>query len=432
MNGVSHSPGNSDRILERLLDLHPKLIDLSLGRIERLLADLGNPESRLPPVIHVAGTNGKGSTAAMLREGLRATGARVHAYTSPHLVRFHERIVLAGRRISEAALARLLEECEEANRGKPITFFEITTAAALLGFARTAADYCILEVGLGGRLDATNVVSSPALTAITRVGRDHEEHLGRTIEEIAREKAGILKPGVPCVVGPQLPVARRVIEQVADRLASPLLRHGCEWTCRKDGRTLRYSDSAGSLSVSAPALRGSFQVENAGIAIAALRRLDCEAGIEKAMRVRNWPARMQRIRRGPALSALPPGAEVWLDGGHNPDAGRALAEEMQWRKRRDGRPLTLIAGMLDSKDMRGFLQPFRGVADWVLAVDIPGQRPDCSKIRLVRAARNVRLRSDPCSTVETAAARIARFAPNSRVLICGSLYLAGEVLKTHG
>ena len=419
---------DSDRILASLLELHPKLIDLSLGRIERLLAALGNPQDHLPPVIHIAGTNGKGSVAAMLGAGLRHGGARVHVYTSPHLVHFQERIVLAGRRITEARLCRLLVRCRDANQDAPITFFEITTAAAFLGFAETPADYCLLEVGLGGRLDATNVVPAPALTVITRVGHDHHEYLGTTLPKIASEKAGILKPGVPCIVGPQPRPALGAIERRAGVVGAPLLRHGIEWTCLSEADGMIYSDREGALALSRPALRGAHQIENAGIAVAALRKLGAGSPCA-ALRARNWPARLQRLRHGPIIEALPEGAEVWLDGGHNADAAKALAREMRGRGGADGCPLYLICGMLETKDTRAFLGPFAGLAARVFAVNLPRQHKGLSASALAGMARAAGLPAVASTSPEKAAARIGALSRRPRVLVCGSLYLAGEVLK---
>lgn len=430
MTGANRSFGKTDRILERLLALHPRRIDLSLGRLERLLASLGNPEDRLPPVIHVAGTNGKGSTVAMIRRGLAATGARVHVYTSPHLVRFAERIVLAGRRIGEARLRSLLERCERANDGQPITFFEITTAAALLGFAESEAEYCILEVGLGGRLDATNVVRRPALTAITRIGMDHTEFLGGTLAEIAREKAGILKSGVPGIIGRQNPVALATVEAQARAAGVSLQRCDREWTCARAGRGLEYADAKGTLYLPRPALRGAHQLENAGVAIAALRCLPVdESACRAALRARRWPARLQRICRGSLVKRMPAGMELWLDGGHNADAGHALAAELRlWRQRRGGETV-LIVGMLDSKDVEGFLAPLSDVAVGAHAVPIPGAASAVSPAQLCKNAQRVGLACSSSTSVHEALAIASRTRFAVRVLICGSLHLAGHVLE---
>ncbi|MFN6980052.1 MAG: bifunctional folylpolyglutamate synthase/dihydrofolate synthase, partial [Gemmobacter sp.] len=339
------------------MTLHPKVIDLTLGRMHRLLAALGHPERRLPPVIHIAGTNGKGSTQAMIRAGLEGAGQRVHAYTSPHLARFHERIRLAGTLIAEDHLAALLDECEAANGGAPITFFEITTAAAFLAFARVPADWLLLEVGLGGRLDATNVVDRPRLTVITPVSLDHQQYLGETVPEIAAEKAGILKPGVPGIIAPQSPDALGVIEARAAATGAPLTIANRDFQAWADRGRLVFQDLDGLLDLPRPVLPGPHQIDNAGAALAALRVLglgDAEAAVTRA----DWPARMQRLRRGP-LSTAAPGVELWLDGGHNPAGGAAIAATLAAMS---ARPTYLIAGMLNTKDVTGFMRPLAGHA----------------------------------------------------------------------
>jgi dihydrofolate synthase / folylpolyglutamate synthase len=322
-------PAESDRVLIRLMSLHPKKIDLTLGRVERLLAALGNPQDKLPPVIHVAGTNGKGSTVATMRACLEAAEYRVHAYTSPHLVRFHERIRIAGALIDEDALLAALDECERANRGAPITFFEITTAAAFLAFARAPADIVLLETGLGGRLDATNVIRHPATTAITPISLDHQAFLGDTIAAIAGEKAGILKQGAPAVIGPQPDEAAAVIESRALAIGAPLYRWHREWRCEAFGPGMRYEGEKWRLDLPPSSLPGAHQIGNAGIALACLERLDgfslSQEALAAGLRRIDWPARMQRLTRGPLAEILPPGWEAWLDGGHNPGAGQVLA-----------------------------------------------------------------------------------------------------------
>ncbi|HVH03801.1 MAG TPA: folylpolyglutamate synthase/dihydrofolate synthase family protein, partial [Amaricoccus sp.] len=350
------TPG-SDRVLDRLTALHPKVIDLSLGRIERLLAALGHPERRLPSVVHVAGTNGKGSVVAMLRAGLEASGARVHVYTSPHLARFHERIRIAGALIDEDALVALLERCEAANAGAPITFFEITTAAAFLAMAETPADFALLEVGLGGRLDATNVVEAPRLSVVTPVSLDHQQYLGETLAEIAAEKAGILKPGVACLVGHQAPEALAAIEARAAAVGAPLAVANRDWQVWEEHGRMAFLDEAGLLDLPRPRLIGAHQVANAGIALAALRALRVdEAACAAAVTRAEWPARLQRLRHGPLVDAAG-AAELWLDGGHNPAAGEALAEALS---RLPPRRLHLVCGMLNTKDVEGFLRPLAG------------------------------------------------------------------------
>lgn len=419
----------SDLILARMMALHPKVIDLTLDRVHRLLAALGHPERALPPVIHIAGTNGKGSTQAMIRAGLEAMGGRVHAYTSPHLARFHERIRLAGTLIAEDRLAAILEECEQANGGQPITFFEITTAAALLAFARTPADWTLLEVGLGGRLDATNVVDRPRLTVITPVSIDHQQYLGETLPEIAGEKAGILKRGVPCVVGPQEPAALEVIEARAARLGAPLLVHGQHWQAWEERGRLIFQDETGLLDLPLPNLPGPHQIDNAGAALAGLRHLGApEAACEAAVTKAEWPARMQRLTRGPLVEAA--GAcELWLDGGHNPAGGAAVAATLA---RMPPRPNHLILGMLNTKDIAGYLRPVAARARSLTAVSIPGEPNTLSAEETRAAAARAGISAETAESVLAAVQRIAARDPGARILICGSLYLAGSVLRENG
>jgi len=419
----------SDLILARMMALHPKIIDLTLDRVWRLLAALGHPERTLPPVIHIAGTNGKGSTQAMIRAGLEAMGDKVHAYTSPHLARFHERIRLAGDLISEDYLSEILEECEKANAGIPITYFEITTCAALLAFARTAADWTLLEVGLGGRLDATNVVEKPRLTIITPVSIDHQQYLGETLPEIAGEKAGILKRGVPCVVGPQEDAALEVIEAKAAKLGAPLLVHGQHWTAWEERGRLIFQDETGLLDLPLPNLPGPHQIDNAGAALAALRHLGateaaCEASVTKAY----WPARMQRLTQGPLVEAA--GAcELWLDGGHNPAGGVAVAATLA---RMAPKPTHLVLGMLNTKDIAGYLRPVAAQARTLTAVSIPGEANTLSAEETQAAAAKAGIEAGTAESVLAAVTRIAAKDPGARILICGSLYLAGGVLRENG
>ncbi|WP_371685764.1 folylpolyglutamate synthase/dihydrofolate synthase family protein [Tabrizicola sp. YIM 78059] len=412
-----------------MMTLHPKVIDLTLGRVERLLAALGHPERCIPPVIHIAGTNGKGSTQAMIRAGLEATGEKVHAYTSPHLARFHERIRLAGELIDEPALTAILDECVQANGPDEITFFEITTCAAFLAFARTPADWTLLEVGLGGRLDATNVVDRPRLTIITPVSMDHEAFLGDTIAKIAGEKAGIIKRGVPCVVGPQHPDGLAVIEAKAAASGAPLWAYGQHWTVSEDRGRLVYQDENGLLDLPLPNLPGPHQVQNAGAAIAALRLLGkgeaaCEAAVTRA----DWPARMQRLRRGPLVD-LAPRVELWLDGGHNPAGGEAVAATLA---RMPARETHLICGMLNTKDVAGYMAPLARHVTRLHAVPIPGEKNTLPAEMTRDAARNVGMDAVTASSVAEALAGIAETSPEARVLICGSLYLAGAVLRENG
>ncbi|MGB1387454.1 MAG: bifunctional folylpolyglutamate synthase/dihydrofolate synthase [Paracoccaceae bacterium] len=422
------NPG-SDIILQRMMSLHPKVIDLTLDRVWRLLDALGNPQDSLPPVIHIAGTNGKGSSQAMIRAGLEAEGCKVHAYTSPHLARFHERIRLAGDLIEESHLSNVLEECEAANGDAPITYFEITTCAALLAFARTPADYTLLEVGLGGRLDATNVIAQPALTAITPVSIDHQQFLGETLAEIAGEKAGILKRGVTCIVARQQYDAMDVIEACAERVGAPLLAHGQHWHVGEERGRLVYQDETGLCDLPRPNLPGAHQFENAGLALAALRHLGfgeraCEAAVTQAQ----WPARMQRLRHGPLVEAAG-GAELWLDGGHNPAAGHAIAQTLS---ELPSRPLVLICGMLNTKDVGGYLRPLGNVADRLIGVSIPGEANTLTADETASAAKAQGLTADTADDLTDALRIATQRTSNARILICGSLYLAGSVLRENG
>ena len=422
------NPG-SDIILQRMMSLHPKVIDLTLDRVWRLLDALGNPQDSLPPVIHIAGTNGKGSSQAMIRAGLEAEGCKVHAYTSPHLARFHERIRLAGDLIEESHLSNVLEECEAANGDAPITYFEITTCAALLAFARTPADYTLLEVGLGGRLDATNVIAQPALTAITPVSIDHQQFLGETLGEIAGEKAGILKRGVTCIVAPQQEDAMDVIEACAERVGAPLVAHGQHWHVGEERGRLVYQDETGLCDLPRPNLPGAHQFENAGLALAALRHLGfggraCEAAVTQAQ----WPARMQRLRHGPLVEAAG-GAELWLDGGHNPAAGHAIAQTLS---ELPSRPLVLICGMLNTKDVGGYLRPLGNVADRLIGVSIPGEANTLTADETASAAKAQGLTADTADDLTDALRIATQRTSNARILICGSLYLAGSVLRENG
>ncbi len=411
------------------MTLHPKVIDLTLDRMHRLLASLDHPERKLGPVIHIAGTNGKGSTQAMIRAGLEASGASVHAYTSPHLVRFHERIRVAGALISEPALSALLDECAQANGTDSITFFEITTAAAMLAFARTPADFTLLEVGLGGRLDATNVIDQPRLTIITPVSIDHQQYLGETLPEIAGEKAGIIKRGVPVIIGPQAPEGLAVIEAKAARMGAPILAYGQHWHVSEDRNRLIFQDETGLLDLPLPNLPGPHQVHNAGAAIAALRALGrdaaaCEAAVTRAV----WPARMQRLRHGPLVD-LAPDVEVWLDGGHNPAGGQAIAATLA---RMPKRPTHLICGMLNTKDVTGYMRPLAPLVTSLQAVSIPNEKNTLPAEATRDAALAVGIRAVAAISVAEALRAIVATDPKARVLICGSLYLAGAILRENG
>ncbi|KNX41256.1 Bifunctional protein FolC [Roseovarius tolerans] len=423
------SAPTSDLILERMMALHPKIIDLTLDRVWRLLDALGNPQNDLPQVIHIAGTNGKGSTLAMIRAGLEAVGKTCHAYTSPHLARFHERIRLAGVLISEVHLTAILDECYAANGDEAITYFEITTCAALLAMARTPADYTLLEVGLGGRLDATNVVDRPALTVITPVSIDHEQYLGNTLAKIAGEKAGILKRRVPCVIGPQHDDALAVIEARAAALGAPLLAHGQHWHAYEERGRLIYQDETGLCDLPLPNLPGAHQIENAGAALAALRHLHAgDAAYEAAVSRAHWPARMQRLVSGPLVEAAPD-AEIWLDGGHNAAAGQALGRHLSGLPNRSTH---LICGMLNTKDIGGYLGPLAAQADRLIALSIPGEANTLPAEATAEAARAVGLRAETGETALQAVQRIAAQTPQARILICGSLYLAGGILRENG
>ncbi len=389
-------------------------------------------------MVHVAGTNGKGSTIAYMRAGLEAAGYRVHVYTSPHLTRFHERIRLAGRLIDEPALAALLAECERANAGEPITFFEVTTAAAFLAFARAPADVLLLECGLGGRLDATNVLARPALTVITPISIDHTQYLGEGLATIAGEKAGVLKTGVTAVIGPQAPEAAAVIAAAAEARGVPLIRHGDDFDARAEDGGLVYAARDGTeRRLPLPALPGPYQIDNAAVALAALDALAASGfGLDDAARAAalsavQWPARLQRLRRGPLVARLPAGWELWLDSGHNPAAGAALAEAIAaW----DDRPTGLVVGMLETKDSEGFLAPLAGHVGAVGCVAIPGEAASRTAEDLAAAARAAGLDAAPCPSVEAALDHLAAAFPErpGRALICGSIYLAGRLLAENG
>ncbi|WIY26631.1 bifunctional folylpolyglutamate synthase/dihydrofolate synthase [Parasedimentitalea psychrophila] len=420
---------SSDTILTRMMALHPKLMDLTLGRVWRLLAALDNPQDRLPPVIHLAGTNGKGSTQAMIRAGIEGMGKSAHAYTSPHLARFHERIRLAGELITEAHLTEILDECYEKNGGETITYFEITTVAGLLAFARTPADYTLLEVGLGGRLDATNVIAAPELTVITPISIDHEQFLGDTLSKIATEKAGILKRGVPCVVGPQPAEVMEVIEATAARLGAPLIAQGQHWHVTQEHGRLVFQDERGLLDLPLPALLGAHQIQNAGAALAVLRHLGaddtaCEAAMTNAV----WPARMQRLKTGPLVQSAPE-AELWLDGGHNVAAALALADVLANLPKR---PTHLICGMLNTKDVTGYMAPLAKHANSLTAISIPNEVNTLAAADTSVAAAKVGMKTTTATSAAAGLAAIINQDPQARVLICGSLYLAGAILRENG
>ena len=431
-----------DSIVARLLGLHPKLIDLSLDRIWRILDALGHPERQLPPVIHVAGTNGKGSAIAFMRAMLEAAGARVHVYTSPNLVRMNERFRLGrsggagGVLVSDAELIGALETCEHANGGAPITVFEIETAAALVLFSRHPADALLLEVGLGGQLDATNVVPAPLASVITPVSMDHMEFLGDTLERIAGEKAAIMRRGTPAVIGRQTEGPLSVIIRRAEEVGAPLHVAGQDWMASEERGRLVYQDQHGLFDLPAPRLFGRHQIDNAGTAVAALRAAGFKlpaAAYEQGVVRADWPARMQRLAAGHLVPRAPAGSEVWLDGGHNPDGGRIIAAALADLEERVSRPLVLIVGMLASKDLPGFLSNFPGLARRLLAVPI-AQDKGLSPETMAETARALGIPAAAASGIEAALDAIGALDldPPPRILITGSLYLAGEVLAANG
>lgn len=430
----------SDVILKRLLQLHPKKIDLALDRIERLLAAVGHPEKKLPPVIHVAGTNGKGSTCAFTRAMLEAAGKTVSVYTSPHLVHFRERIRLPGGFISEDELSALLAECETANKGAPITFFEITTVAAFLAFSRHAADVLVVEVGLGGRYDATNVIRDPAVAIIAPVGMDHSEFLGDTLAKIAGEKAGIIMPGCPVVVAPQADEALEVILREASAQHAPASVFGQDFSVDQEQGRMVYQDTEGLLDLPMPRLPGRHQMENAATAIAALRKLGWagEDAIAKGLRTVEWPARLQRLTKGPLVDIAPEGAEIWLDGGHNPHGAAAVAQAMADFEERASKPLYLISGMLKTKDSTGFFSAFKGLARHVSTVTIEGDDASVRAGELYDHVRAAGIEASPAEDLADAMMQIEacvranRHEPPPRILVCGSLHLAGVVLRHNG
>jgi len=430
-----------DAILERLLALHPKRIDLSLGRIQRLLSAMGEPQRRLPPTIHVAGTNGKGSTIAFARAICEAAGLGVHVYTSPHLVAFRERIRLAapggGRLVSDALLTRALDAVEKANDGGPITFFEATTAAAFKLFADIPADVLLLEVGLGGRFDATNVVESPACAVVTPVSLDHVEFLGDTIEKIAFEKAGIIKPGAPVVIAAQSDAALAVLEAAAARLRAPIFIYGQDFLCRAERGRMVYEDTHGLLDLPLPRLPGRHQLVNAGTAIAALRQCfpDLPIGAYEAGAAgASWPGRLQNLSRGRLAALAPPGVELWLDGGHNEAGGRVLAEAMADFEEKTPRPLVLLYGCLQTKDPQAFLRHFKGLASEVVALPVSGEQIGRAPEEIAALARDLGFKASAAAGPEVALRDLAarNWATPPRIMIAGSLYLVGEVLTADG
>jgi dihydrofolate synthase / folylpolyglutamate synthase len=442
VNAPAGNPSPLGELIARLSTLHPLHIDLSLERMQRLLERLDHPERKLPPVIHVAGTNGKGSTIAYLRAILEAAGLRVHTYTSPYLVRVNECFRLGraggGALVGDDELRAMLEHCEHANAGAPITIFEIETAAAFCLFAQHAADVVLLEVGLGGRLDATNVIDAPLATLISPVSTDHTEFLGDTLTAIAGEKAAIIKRNVPVVCAEQSPEAMAMIEQQAKRLQAPLYAAGQQWHVNVERGRLVYQDDRGLMDLAAPRLFGRHQFDNAGLAIATLRAQSAfrvnaaafEAGILSA----EWPARMQRLAAGTLVELAPPGREIWLDGGHNAEGGRVVAAALGDLEERVSRPLVVIVGMMGNKAADAFLANFAGLTRHIVAVQIPDREGAMPPDTLADAARALGMRVEIAGSVEAALRALSRLAYEvpPRILITGSLYLAGHVLSANG
>ena len=416
---------SSDFILNRMMTLHPKVIDLTLDRVWSLLEALGNPQNNLPKVIHIAGTNGKGSTLSMLRAGLNQIGLKTHAYTSPHLVRFHERIQLNDNFIDENDLTEILNECYSANKDRPITYFEITTCAAILAMSRKHADYVLLEVGLGGRLDATNVIAHPALTVITPVSIDHEQFLGNTVKKIAAEKAGIIKPFCPIIIGKQDKNALQVITEKALEQKAPILAEGQQWRIKQTGDNILYEDQTTTIELPLPNLLGTHQIQNAGIAIAALTQLTGrKEAFYGAVSKAKWPARMQKLSTGPILATLGH-SDVWLDGGHNPAAGKALASYLS---KQNNRPTVLICGLLKTKDATGYLSPLSNLVKFLAAVSIPNEQNTLTAEETAKSANELGINSKSFTSISEGVQFVANQFPDCRVLICGSLYLAGQIL----
>jgi dihydrofolate synthase/folylpolyglutamate synthase len=442
VNAPAANPVPLGELVRRLSALHPRRIDLTLERMQRLLQRLGHPERQLPGVIHVAGTNGKGSTIAYLRAILEAAGLRVHVYTSPHLVRINESFRLGraggGVLVDDDELRDILLDCERVNQGDPITIFEIQTAAAFCLFARHPADVVLLEVGLGGRLDSTNVIEQPWACVITPIGIDHTEFLGASLGEIAGEKAAIIKRAVPVICAEQPPEAAAVIEQQAKAMRAALHAAGEGWHVNVERGRLVYQDERGLMDLAAPKLFGRHQFDNAGLAIATLRALDriridttaFEHGIVGA----EWPARMQRLTSGALVDRAPPGSEIWLDGGHNADGGRVAAAALGDLEERVPRPLVVIVGMMANKDAAAFLANFAGLTRHIVAVRIPGREGAMAPDVLADAARHLGMRVETSADVEAALQSLTRLAYEvpPRILITGSLYLAGHVLAANG
>lgn len=438
---TAKSESKTEREITRLMSLHPKGFDLSLDRIRRILERLGNPQDHMPPVIHIAGTNGKGSCAAFSRALMEAAGLSVHVHTSPHLVNWHERYRLGaeggGHYADDEVLADAVRRVAEANRGEKITVFEILTATMFLLFSEHPADAAIVEVGLGGRFDATNVIISPAVSIIMPVSLDHESYLGDRVELIAAEKAGIIKEGCPVVIGAQIhDEARDVLIQTAERRHAPMQIYGQDFVAYGEHGRMVYQDETGLMDLVPPRLLGRHQFSNAAAAIAGIRAAGfpvTQQSAERAMTSVVWPGRMQRLYNGTLFDLAPAGSDIWIDGGHNPSAGTVIAEALADMEDQDPRPLFLIAGMIDTKDQAGFFATFKGMARHVYAV--PVHDSDAGVPNDVLAARAIEagLSAEPISSVANALKLLAdtwdmREVP-PRILICGSLYLAGEVLR---
>ena len=441
---MSDTTRKATAVIDRLMTLHPKGYDLSLDRVTRLLELLGNPHQHMPPVIHIAGTNGKGSTSAFTRALLEASGRLCHVHTSPHLVNWHERFRMAaeggGRLVDDAVLADTLEKIEAANQGQSITVFEILTAAMFMLFSQYPADAAIVEVGLGGRFDATNVIARPAVSVIMPIALDHEAWLGDRVELIAAEKAGIIKPGCPVVIGAQpQEAARDVLIDTAERLSCPLFVYGQDFLAFEENGRLVYQDEDGLFDLPLPRLPGRHQYANAAAAIAALKAagfpIDYRAA-ERAMTAVSWPGRMQKLTEGKLVELAPKGSEIWLDGGHNPAAGAVIAEALANEEDRLSRPLVMIAGMINTKDQTGYFRNFAGIARNVFTVPVSESDAGVASDELVARAREAGLSAEPVASVETALMLLrdgwSKEEIPPRILICGSLYLAGEVLRANG
>lgn len=428
---------NLDQLLDQISGRRPKLIDLGLARVQAVLAALGSPEQKLPPTFHIAGTNGKGSTVAFLKAILEASGKSVHVYTSPHLVRFNERVVIAGHEISDEAFIDVLARCDEAAGDDPLSFFETLTCAAFLAFSETPADACIIEVGLGGRLDATNMLSAPAATLITPVAMDHQDYLGDTVADIAGEKAGIMKPFCPAIIGRQSPDALATILSIADQVGARTQVFASDWEVRQENGRLIYQDADGLSDVALPRLNGAHQIDNAGLAIAALKAAEIDVSdevISKGLENVHWPARLHQLREGPLIEQINKAGfepEVWLDGGHNSHAAQAIAAFVAEIEEKSSKPLYMIFGMQANKDAVQYLSHFNSLAKIVVAVK--ADRDSAAEpLTLIDAAAQNGMMAVEANSIEDALVTITEMTQEPfRLLICGSLYLAGDVLRQH-